>query len=141
MITVWMKKYKSLILYGIFGGLTTVLNIGIYLICTRFFMWGTVFSNIFAWIGGVVFAYITNRRYVFESEENSMQGIFREFISFVSCRLITGGIDLLIMFVFVELCDFNDVFIKVSANIIVIILNYIGSKVIVFQTQKNNRYD
>lgn len=139
MISSLLKKYKSFILYGIFGGLTTVLNIGLYIVCTRVFQIGTIASNTIAWIGGVIFAYITNRIYVFESNESSIRGIFREFVSFVSCRLVTGGLDLTIMYIFVDLCHFDDLVIKIISNIIVIILNYVGSKIVVFRKKNNSK--
>lgn len=131
-------KYKSFILYVFFGGCTTLVNIISYAICARCFSMGTVSSNIIAWILAVTFAYITNRTMVFESKANDTTSIIREIISFFSCRLLTGGLDLLIMYVFVDIVGANDLIMKIISNIIVIILNYVASKLLIFKNGGSN---
>lgn len=129
-------KYKSFILYVFFGGCTTLVNIVVYAICARAFHLGTVVSNIVAWILAVTFAYVTNRSMVFQSEARETKAILGEAISFFSCRLLTGGLDLLIMYVFVDLFGVNDLVMKVISNVIVIILNYVASKLLIFKHGK-----
>ena len=126
------KQYKSIILYGFFGGCTTLVNIVAYAFSTRICHIGTVGSTIFAWVMAVIFAYVTNRRFVFESKVTQIKGIIREIIAFFSCRLLTGALDLLMMYVFVDMVGINDMLMKIINNIIVIILNYIASKLIIF---------
>ena len=126
-------KYKSFILYVFFGGCTTLVNILVYAICSRKLGMGTVTSNVCAWILAVTFAYITNRIWVFESNKSTLKGVIRELTSFFSCRLLTGGLDILIMYVFVDVLAFNDMVIKVISNVVVILLNYVASKVLIFQ--------
>ena len=97
------------------------------------FAFNTMISTVVAWVLAVLFAYITNRKWVFKSVANSRMEIVRELVSFFGCRIATGIVDWLCMFIFVEFLKFNDVLIKAVANILVIILNYIASKLIIFK--------
>lgn len=126
-------KYRSVILYIFFGGCTTLVNILVYAVCSRIFKMDTVSGTVIAWIVAVTFAFITNRKMVFESNATHANEILRETLSFFSCRLLTGGLDLLIMYVFVDVTGFNDLVMKAISNIIVIILNYIASKLLIFK--------
>ncbi|HEY5561712.1 MAG TPA: GtrA family protein [Clostridiaceae bacterium] len=128
-------KYKQQIMYLIFGGLTTIVNIIIYSVFTRVFSFGTIESNVIAWVASVLFAYITNKLFVFHSKSLNMLTIVKELTAFISCRLFSGIMDMSIMFIFVNLLDFNDIVIKIISNIFVIIVNYFLSKLVIF---KNN---
>lgn len=128
-----LKKYKSIILYIVFGVTTTLVNIITYFICTRILKNDIIISNVVAWCFAVLFAYVTNRKWVFESENNSKSGVLKELIYFISCRLTTGLIDLIIMYISVNILNFNDIFMKIISNLIVIIVNYLASKFIVFK--------
>lgn len=127
------EKYKDLIPYGIFGVLTTVVNIASYWVAAHTLSLSVVVSTVIAWILSVLFAYATNRKWVFHSEAAGLNAIMKEMTSFFGCRLATGFIDLACMFVFVDVLHFDDVVIKVIANIIVIVLNYVASKLIIFK--------
>lgn len=127
-----IKKYKSIILYVIFGGFTTLINIGTYFVCTKLIRMDTIQSNVSAWILAVLFAYVTNRCWVFDSHVNSKKRIIHEIIGFFCSRLSTGILDLVIMFIAVDICGLNGIVIKVLSNILVIILNYIASKFLIF---------
>lgn len=131
------KKYKSIILYVFFGGCTTLVNILTYFLCTRLFSFGTVMSNVNAWILAVTFAYVTNRSLVFESQSNGLKNIVYEIVSFYSCRLLTGLLDIAIMYMCVDILHFNDLIMKVLSNVLVIILNYIASKLFIFKKNSN----
>lgn len=120
----------ELLLYGIFGVLTTLLNIFIYWLMTRIFTLGVVSSTIIAWVIAVLFAYYSNRKFVFHSKNSS---IIAEASEFFMCRLATGIMDVIIMFVFVDVLGLYDVIIKTLSNIAVIILNYIASKLFIFK--------
>lgn len=126
-------KYKSFILYVFFGGCTTVINIATYALFSRVFHAGTIGSNIAAWIFAVSAAYITNKIWVFESEVKDPQGLVREIISFIICRLATGAMDMAIMYVSVEVLHWNDLIMKVISNILVIMLNFVFSKLVIFR--------
>lgn len=130
------KKYKDIIPYAIFGVLTTLVNIVVYWLMAHPLGMGVMISTIFAWIGAVLFAYLTNRKWVFHSEATTVFEIVKEIISFFTCRLATGIVDWLCMFIFVDMLHFNDVMIKFTANVVVIVLNYVASKLIIFKHKK-----
>lgn len=132
------NKYKDIIPYLFFGVCTTIINIISYWIMAYPLKLGIMISTVVAWFAAILFAYITNKKWVFHSNSNSKKDIFREFGSFLLCRLITGAIDLLIMYIFVDIIGFNDIIIKILANVIVIIINYIASKLIIFNNSNNN---
>ena len=126
-------KYKGFIFYAVFGVLTTVINIVAYAVCYRKLGIANVPSNIIAWILAVLFAFITNKLYVFDSKSMDAKTVISELIKFTAARLATGGLDLLIMYIGVDVMHGPDVILKVVSNVIVIILNYVLSKLIVFK--------
>ncbi len=130
-------KYKEMVLYLVFGGLTTLVNIVTYALFAYVFNMGTVVSTALAWIVSVIFAYITNKIFVFESKTDSLAMAVTECVSFFGCRLATGLLDVLIMFVSVNILHFNDMVMKILSNILVIILNYIFSKLFIFGKNKS----
>ena len=134
MIRKYYEKYKDIIPYGVFGVLTTVVNIVVYWVMAHPLHAGVMPSTIIAWIAAVLFAYVTNRKWVFHSKASTSKEITKEIVSFFACRLATGVVDWLCMFVFVDMLHFNDVLIKVGANILVIILNYVASKLFIFRS-------
>lgn len=87
-----------------------------------------VFSTIAAWMCSVLFAYVTNRKWVF-----TKIGLFKEILSFLGMRLGTGAIDLVLMFVFADFLEGNDMYVKIASNFVVIVLNYIVSKFLIFK--------
>lgn len=131
-----LSQYKSLIAYGFFGVCTTIVNVIAYALCTKKLTLSTVPATVLAWIGAVFFAYVTNRKWVFESEEKSSKGIFREIIYFFGCRLLTGLLDIGFMYFFVDLLRQNDMVIKIVSNIFVIIINYVASKLLIFKRRE-----
>lgn len=125
---------REVFFYLVFGVLTTLVNIVSFAILTRLLSAGTVLSNVIAWFLSVLFAYVTNRRWVFQSERGD---VLREAAAFFSGRLGTGVLDTLVMFVTVDLLGWNDLLMKIISNVIVIILNYIISKLFVFKSGKD----
>lgn len=123
-------KHKEKIMYLIFGVLTTMLSIVLYYIFTRFLEFDIYTSSIVSWILSVLFAYITNKLYVFKSKNNKL---LKELISFYTFRLISLFFDLLFMYAMVNLLTINDMISKIISNIIVIILNYFFSKLFIFK--------
>lgn len=131
-----LNKYKDFILYAIFGVLTTLVNVVVYWLLAHPLGLGTMISTVVAWIAAVLFAYVTNRKWVFHSDAHTTKEIAKEIASFFACRLATGAVDWACMLVFVDILHFHDVLIKVLANILVIILNYVASKLIIFRKKK-----
>lgn len=131
-------KYKELILYVFFGGLTTVVNWGGYWLladlCHVPYLWATAIAQIAA----ILFAYITNRIWVFESKAKGFSAIFWEMVRFFGCRAFSFVLDLLCMRVGVGILKINDKVMKLLSNIIVIIVNYVFSKLIVFRKPKQS---
>lgn len=127
-----LKKYKEAILYIIFGGLTFVTNLLVYMICTRIFKFDIYLSNFIAWTVSVLFAYVTNKFFVFESNSISFKYIIKELCSFMGCRVLTGVMEMIIIFLMLTIAGMNDLFVKIVANVVVIISNYIFSKLIIF---------
>jgi len=127
------QKYKIAILYLAFGGLTTLVNIVTYFSLAKLLGIQYLFSNVAAWIVSVLFAYVTNRLFVFASSGKGLKFILKECSAFIGCRLFSGLLDTTIMYVMIDLLHLNDLFVKIIANILVIILNYGLSKQIVFK--------
>lgn len=128
-----IKKYKSVLLYLIFGVLTTLVNVISYWIFVHIAKLAIMMGTVFAWVLAVIFAYLTNRKWVFRSEATTFSAIIKEIISFFSCRLATGAVDWACMLIFADWLLFNDMCVKIAANFIVIILNYLASKWIIFK--------
>lgn len=132
-----LLQYREILSYLIVGGLTTVVSLGTYYGCVLTFLNPTdglqlQIANILSWIAAVTFAYFTNRKYVFRSENEHM---FKEAMSFCVSRLGTLAIDMGCMFLLVTLCGFNDKIIKLLVQVIVVVLNYVFSKLFVFKNK------
>lgn len=124
------KKYEEVINYLIFGVLTTVVSIVTYAIFTRLFNINYTVSNVLSWILAVTFAFITNKLYVFKAKETNL---LKDLIKFFTSRVTTLIIEIIIMFIMVDLLKLNDMVCKIIAQVIVIILNYVLSKLFVFK--------
>lgn len=129
-------KYKDVIPYLFFGVCTTIVNVVVYWAVAYILKLSTIPATVIAWFVAVIFAYYTNRKWVFRSKANTVREIMKEMISFLGCRLATGIIDGLIMWLFVDLLSFYDIIVKFVANVLVIVLNYVASKVIIFREGK-----
>jgi putative flippase GtrA len=127
-----VEKYRDLIPYAVFGVLTTLVNIVGYWACAHPLGIDVLPSTVIAWVASVLFAYLTNRRWVFHSTVTGKAALV-ECAQFFGARLATGVIDFASMAVFVELLGFDDVVVKTLANVVVIILNYVLSKFVIFK--------
>lgn len=123
--------------YLIVGGLTTVVSILTYFICVRTFLDSKVpielqIANVISWIVAVLFAYVTNRKFVFKSKNKK---VLKEMISFTGSRVITLLLDMFCMYLIVTLLKQSDILGKIVSQIVVIIGNYIISKLFVFKNR------
>lgn len=125
-------KYKNIVFYLFFGVCTTLVNILVYNLCYYLLKIPNVPSTIIAWIIAVVFAFITNKIWVFDSPSFNKQTLKHEIPSFLGARILTGLLDVAIMYLTVDLLLQNPTVWKLISNIIVIIINYIASKFIIF---------
>lgn len=138
------EKYREAIAYVFFGGLTTLVNLAAYWLLSHVGA-ATVPATVLATAISIVFAYFTNRRWVFESRARGAAR-WREFASFVGCRLSTLALDALTMWIGVDLLgarfasetsmDAWSMGMKLFANVLVIVVNYALSKLIVFRKSK-----
>lgn len=129
-----IEKNKWLILYGLFGIGTIVVNMVVYGFCARYMLLSTFVSNMFAWFISLLFSYVANHKWVFNNVSHDIYGLVREFISFIGCRVMTGVIDVLLMVFLVDFIRMYDMGAKVIVNVIVIIINLFACKHIVFRT-------
>lgn len=130
-----IKKYKEIILYLFFGVLTTLVNLITYYLLTYTILnpnkpLHLTIANIIAWFTCVLFAYITNRKYVFKSNNKTK---LKELVDFYKYRLLTLIIEIISMYILVNKLELNDKIIKPIIQIIIITLNYIFSKIFVFK--------
>lgn len=144
-----LKKYKEIILYVLFGGLTTVVNYIIYFTCTEGLHIGWSPATLIAWVGAVLFAYVTNRIWVFESRAKGLRAVLFEFAKFIGARLLSLALEWLTLKLLIDIlhmdtflwCELplGEFFAKTIAQILVIIANYVFSKWIVFRENQKNK--
>ena len=136
------RAHKEGMRYLIFGALATIVNIAVYVIFSKLILKAIPDENVIvnvseivAFIVAVIFAYITNKVYVFNSKTHGYKELIKEFIAFIGCRIFTELISILMMNMAVWL-SINDVIMKVIANIVVIILNFVFSKIFIFKKKQ-----
>ena len=127
------KKNKEILLYLFFGGLTFLVSIISYAFFNIQIGWNALVANIGSWILAVAFAYITNRIWVFDSDASTAADFIKEITSFIGGRVATLVIEELILFIFITNLGMNSMLVKIVAQVIVIVLNYVISKLIVFK--------
>ena len=132
-IRVLLAKYWDILAYLFFGVLTTAVNYLVYLPCFNLLHLSASLSNIIAWVVAVAFAYLTNKPWVFKSHDWSRQTVIPELTKFVGCRIGSGALETGIIFLTVDLLGFNGNVMKLVTSVLVVVLNYIGSKLLVFK--------
>lgn len=135
-IKAMLVKYWDVLSYLIFGVLTTVVNYLVYLPLLNLAAWPAAVCNVIAWAAAVAFAYLTNKPFVFKSHDWSMDTVLPELTKFVSCRLASGAMETGIIFLAVDLLGWNGNVWKLITSVLVVILNYVFSKLIVFRNKK-----
>jgi len=135
-----LNKLKSLItthydllIYLIFGVLTTVVNYLVYLPCYNLLHFSASLSNAIAWVGAVAFAYLTNKPFVFKSHDWSAKTVLPELARFLSCRIGSGAAETLTLLLTVDILGWNGNVWKLATSVLVVLLNYVGSKLFVFK--------
>lgn len=131
------NSHKEIINYLIFGVLTTIVSLTTYYLLVSTILNPNnpielQIANVISWITCVTFAYFTNRKYVFNSTNKN---IIKEMSSFYTSRLLVLLIDMLLMYIFVSKLHYNDKIVKIIVQVIVIITNYILSKLIIFKNK------
>lgn len=119
--------------YLFFGGLTTVVSILVYTLFLVYFSMNELIANVISWVLSVSFAFVTNRLWVFHAQSKDKKGLVQQVVSFYGGRILTLVAEELILFVFITCLHFPGVGVKVFAQILVVILNYVISKRVVFR--------
>ena len=128
-----IEKYWDVLTYLVFGVLTTVVNYLVYIPCQQILGMSASLSNILAWVAAVAFAFLTNKPFVFRSHDWSAQTVIPELTKFVSCRVGSGALETVILFLTVDLLRWNGVIWKFATQVMVVILNYVASKLLIFR--------
>ena len=129
------KKHRDILVYLVFGVLTTLVNYLVYLPLYNFLHISATASNIIAWFVAVLFAFLTNKPFVFKSRDWSLSVTWPEFCKFFGCRIGSGVAETLIIYITVDLFSLNGNLMKVITSILVVILNYYSSRLLVFRKQ------
>lgn len=128
-----LEAHWDIISYLFFGGLTTVVNYVIYLPVYNLLGLSAAVSNAIAWVVAVAFAYLTNKPFVFKSHDWSAKTVIPELTKFVSCRMASGAMETVILFISVDLLGWNGNIWKLITSVLVVVLNYFASKLLVFK--------
>lgn len=128
------RKYvtREIITYGIAGVLTTVVNLIIFHIFANSIGIDEMISNVIAWVGAVAFAYIVNDVWVFKSKRTGLSDEIAKIIKFIGARVASLGVEEVGIFIFVKQLHFNNMLVKCGLAVIVILMNYIFSKLFIF---------
>lgn len=132
------KKYEEIIRYLIVGVINTIVSWGAYYICIVTVLdaqvaWMNAVANTISWVVGVVFGYVINRKFVFMSHESN---ILKEFLRFAGSRVSTWLLDIVVMYLTVNVGGMNEMIAKVFiSSVLVTIANYIISKLFVFKKE------
>ena len=129
-------RYRDMIAYLFFGVVTTLVNLLVYYLCYELWHMANTPSVVIAWILAVLVAFLTNKPFVFRSHDWSAKVLLPETVSFFSCRLGTGVLELGLMYLTVDLLHWNGMLMKLLVNVLVVLLNYVGSKLLVFRKKK-----
>ena len=138
-IRAFMNKYQDMIAYLIFGVLTTVVNFLVYIPLYRCLNFSAALANAVAWIAAVAFAFVTNKPFVFKSNDWSVRVVFPELGKFVGSRVFSGLLETVILAVTVDMLQWNALVMKVITAVLVVILNYVASRWIVFAKKTDLR--
>ena len=127
-------NYKEVINYLVFGGLTTIVNFVAYCIFARVIGIDEVLSSGIAWVCGVIFAYVTNKIFVFDSKTETKKELLKECASFFLARIVSGiTCDVGTFALMVKVFHINDIVSKIVTQVMVVIVNYVFSKFVVFR--------
>lgn len=131
-----IKRHWAVISYLFFGALTTAVNYAVYLPLYNVLHFSAVASNCISWAVAVVFAYLTNKPFVFKNNDWALKNVIPEFLRFVGCRTGSGAVETLVIYITVDLLCWNGNLLKLFTSVFVVILNYFGSKLLVFRKKK-----
>ena len=126
------KKNEEIINYLITGAIGVAISISVYWICRKLHL-DIVVSNVISWIIAVICMYILNKLFVFKTKCKNSISAFKEFIFFILARVFTLVVETLILWIGANILKINDIIVKIIAQIVIIILNYLLSKLWIFK--------
>ena len=126
-------KYREMMMYLFFGVLTTLVNILSYWFCFELLSVPNVPSSMLAQVLAILFAFVTNKLWVFDSRQWIISIVAFEIVSFFGCRFLSAAFDVIFMWVTVDLLSWHAMAMKILSNVVVVIVNYIASKFFVFK--------
>lgn len=130
------KKYKEILLYIFFGGLTTVISIASYWLFNQALGINELIANVLSWILAVMFAFITNLVWVFQVSVNNIHEFLKQMLLFYEGRLLTLALEELFLLLFITMLGFPSMVVKIFAQVVVMVGNYVISKLWVFKKEK-----
>lgn len=133
------RRHKEILLYLLFGGLAMVVSISVYWLCSEPLGMHVLLANITSWVAAVTFAYVTNRLWVFSQKAVGLTALLAEILRFFSGRVATLVVEEIILWLFIERFHFSSMAVKIVAQVIVVLLNYIISKFLVFRKNAEDR--
>lgn len=133
-----IAKYWDIVSYLFFGGLTTLVNFLVYFPLYNWLDCSGLVSNVIAWVVAVAFAFVTNKPFVFKSHDWSRSVVLPELSKFVGCRIASGLLETVVIWIVVDLLGRNGNWVKIIVSVLVVILNYIFSKWIVFRKKEKS---
>ena len=126
------NKYREIIDYIIFGGLTTLVNIAAFYIFETLLDWPYLTANAVAIVLSILFSYSTNKLFVFKTRDMTFNENLIEFLKFIGFRLVSGLADMAAMWMLVDLISVDTNIAKLLTQFIVVVLNYVFSKLFIF---------
>ena len=127
------RKYWDILVYLFFGGVTTLVNFAVHLPLYNYAGFSAALSGAVAWVVAVAVAFVTNKPFVFHSHDWSLKTLLPELEKFLACRVGSGLLEIAILFVTVDVLDWNGNLWKLATSVLVVILNYVASKLLVFR--------
>jgi putative flippase GtrA len=134
----FITTHYDILSYLFFGVLTTLVNWLVYFPCYNQFSLSAAVSSAISWVAAVAFAYLTNKPFVFKSHDWSAKVVLPELTRFVSCRIGSGAAEMLILYLTVDVLGWNGNLWKLLISVLVVVLNYVGSKLFVFKKPEGN---
>ena len=128
-----IEKHWDIVSYLFFGVCTTIVNYLVYIPCYNFLGMSASVSNMVAWVVAVAFAYLTNKPFVFKSNDWSAATVVPELTKFVGCRIGSGVAETIVLFLAVDLLGWNGNIWKLVTQVMVTVMNYVASKLLVFR--------
>ncbi|MFC0277294.1 GtrA family protein [Enterococcus devriesei] len=127
------KRLWEVFIYLFFGGLTTVVNIVVFALSYQVFQLDWPISNTISWVFSVLFAFVTNKVWVFQSKTESLGALAWEFGKFIVARVVSFGMDMACMYLFIDMLHTGNLVAKLITQVVVVVANYIFSKVFIFK--------